>query len=229
MTRQRWAAGLALACAAGAALAQQGAKPAPVPAAAPVVAVVVPHWYIGGAIGQTILDLPDSAMPAPGATDSSLNKGRNQTGFKAFAGYRIHRNFAVEGAYADYGQFTVTRLVNAPAGGELKANVRIRGLSLDAVGILPFDNGFSFFGKLGGLYARSSASYSTSGAYTLPANTNTYPRSRELAFKYGIGLAYAVTQSASLRLEYEVAKKVGEENTVEGDLKALFAGLQYRF
>ncbi len=216
--------GLALACA-GAAQAQQQAAPKP----APVVAVAVPHWYIGGAIGQTIFDMPDDAVPAPGATDSTLNKGRNNTGYKAFAGYRLHRNFALEGAYADYGTFVATRSVAAPVSGDLTAKIRIRGWSLDMVGILPFNNGFSVFGKLGGLYARSSASYSTSGGYALPADTNTYPRSRELAFKYGIGLAYALTERASLRLEYEVAKKVGEENTVEGDLQALFAGLQYRF
>jgi glyoxylase-like metal-dependent hydrolase (beta-lactamase superfamily II) len=32
-----------------------------------------------------------------------------------------------------------------------------------------------------------------------------------------------------IRIEYEVVKKVGEENTVEGDVKALFAGVQLRF
>ena len=48
-----------------------------------------------------------------------------------------------------------------------------------------------------------------------------------VAGKYGIGLGYAVTEQVGLRMEYEVARHVGEE--IEGDMKALFFSLQYRF
>src|SRR6266850_6920309 len=61
--------------------------------------VVVPHWYGGAAVGQTILDLTDDALPAPGSTRSTINKGTNKAGYKLFGGYRTHRNFAVEAAY----------------------------------------------------------------------------------------------------------------------------------
>jgi opacity protein-like surface antigen len=187
--------------------------------------VVVPHWYGGLALGQTILDLPDDALPVAGT--STLNKGHNKHGYKVFAGHRLHRNFALEAAYVDYGQFAATRFVTDPAPGSLSATIHITGLSLEGVGILPFDSGFSLYAKLGALYAMTHTAYQPQGSVAAPANQS--PISRELTVKTGIGAGYALTERLSLRLEYEVAKKVGDETTVAADVKALFAGLQYRF
>lgn len=215
-----------LACVAGCAFAQReeaAKQPAPKP-----MLVVVPHWYGGGAIAQTILDLDNDALPASGSTASHINKGENKHGYKVFVGYRLHRNLALEGAYADYGEFEAMRLVTAPTVGTLKANIKIRGWSLEGLGILPFESGFSLFAKGGVLYAMTNTAYTNQGGtVALPANSN--PRSRELTIKTGIGATYAFTERLSVRLEYEVAKKVGEEQTVEGDVKALFGGFQYRF
>jgi hypothetical protein len=66
-------AGALLAAWAGAASAQQAAAP---------MEGVVPHWYGGMALGQTILDLTDEALPVAGT--STLNKGQNRTGYKFF-------------------------------------------------------------------------------------------------------------------------------------------------
>jgi opacity protein-like surface antigen len=215
------AAGVLLAAAATVACAQQAAAPAAVP----------PHLYGGAALGQTILDLPPEAVPvagtSSGAGTSSLNAGHSRKGYKAFAGYRLHRHFALELAYADYGEFAATRSLTAPANGSLKASVRISGWSLDGVGILPFDSGFSLYAKLGAIYALTNTTYTPQGSVAAPALPN--PKSRELTVKTGIGAGYAITERLGVRLEYEVVKKVGEENTVEGDVKALFAGVQLRF
>jgi OOP family OmpA-OmpF porin len=221
------AAGLLLLVAATVACAQQVAAPA---------ATVVPpslarHWYGGVALGQTIYDLPPDALPIAGTSSaagtSTLNAGHNRNGFKVFTGYRLHRNFALEAAYTDYGVFAATRFVSGSPDGRLKATMKITALSLEGVGILPFDSGFSLYAKLGALYARSDTTYSPEGGVAAPENVN--PTSREITVKTGIGAGYLLTERLSLRLEYEVAKKVGEENTVEADIKALFAGLQYRF
>jgi hypothetical protein len=206
----------------GAAAQEAKPKPAPVPG-------VAPHWYGGVAIGQTILDLTDDALPAPGATDSGLNKGQNRSGYKGFVGYRLHRHFALEGGYTDYGRFKATRTVNAPTQGDLIAEISIRGWSLDGIVVYPFANGFSVFAKGGGLYATTSTTYTTTGSYTLPAGSYRNSRSRELVAKYGIGGGYAFNDRVSLRLDYEIAKKVGEDTTIEGDVKGLFLGLQARF
>jgi OOP family OmpA-OmpF porin len=226
MRRLIVAAALTLAMS-GEAMAQ--AKPAAAESVPDFARVVVPHWYAGAAVGQTILDLADDALPAPGSTASTLNKGQNKAGYKLFGGYRLHRNFALEGAYADYGEFIAIRQVTAPTNGELSARIRVRALLGDAVATLPFNNGFSVFGKLGAAYWRTTTQYTTTGTYSLPAGTDHFPRSHGVSWKYGVGGAYAFTERVSLRLEYEVVKRVGEASTVEGDMKALFCGLQYRF
>jgi OOP family OmpA-OmpF porin len=218
------AAGVLLAAAATVACAQQAAAPAP-------AAAMPPHWYGGAALGQTIQDLPPEAVPIAGTSSaagtSTLNAGHNRSGFKVFTGYRLHRNFALEAAYTDYGVFAATRFVTGSPDGRLKASMKITGFSLEGVGILPFESGFSLYAKLGALYALSDTTYSPEGGVAGPDRRN--PTSRELTVKTGIGAGYLLTERLSLRLEYEVAKKVGEENTVEADIKALFAGLQYRF
>jgi opacity protein-like surface antigen len=222
------AAGVVLAAAATVACAQQAAAPA---AGVAPAAAVAPHWYGGVALGQTIYDLPPEAVPIAGTSSaagtSTLNAGHNRSGFKVFTGYRLHRNFALEGAYTDYGVFAATRFVTGSANGSLKASMKITALSLEGVGILPFDSGFSLYAKFGGLYAFSDTTYSPEGGVAGPANRN--PTSRELTVKTGIGAGYQLTERLGLRLEYEVAKKVGDDDTVEADIKALFAGLQYRF
>jgi len=207
-----------LACFAGGALAQS--KPAP-------VQVVVPHGYIGFGAGQTIFSIPDDALPAPGATASTLNSGQNRTGYRLFGGYRFHRNLSIETTATDYGKFTATREVTAPVTGNLIAQTRVTGASLDLVGWLPFDNGFSFLGKFGGMYAQTQTSYSTEGAYTLPPGTRTYVVNAKIVGRYGVGLAYAINDRTSLRMEYEVSHTVGKE--IQGELEALFFSLQVRF
>src|SRR3954463_14320809 len=202
----------------GAALAQT--KPAPVDLA-------VPHWYAGAAAGQTIFDVADDSVAAPGATQSTLNEGKNQTGYRLFGGYRLHRNVAIEAALTDYGKFDATREGEAPAGRGVAAQTRLRGGSLELLGILPFGAGFSLIGKAGGMLAFTDLEYKSAGAFTLPAGSKTSFTNTELVAKYGVGLGYAATERVGLRVEYEVAKKVGEE--VEGDMKALFFSVQYRF
>jgi hypothetical protein len=46
------------------------------------------------------------------------------------------------------------------------------GWSLEGVGILPFDSGFSVYAKLGGLYALTNTTYTTTGGVAAPANPN---------------------------------------------------------
>src|SRR5262245_40911709 len=73
------------------------ATPAPSKPAPARVEVVVPHGYVGLAAGQTIFSIQDDSLNAPGATQSTLNSGKNETGYRFFAGYRFHRNLSIEG------------------------------------------------------------------------------------------------------------------------------------
>jgi OOP family OmpA-OmpF porin len=207
---------LAITAAAGGAAAQS--KPS---------AALGPHWYAGVAGAQTIFDIQPDSVPAPGATDSTLNSGQNQTGWRVFAGRRLNPWFAFEGALTDYGRFHATRDVQAPVGGSVDADVRVRGASVDLLVMWPFESGFTAIGKVGGMYARTQTDYKVTGPYAFPPDKQTSATNGELVGKYGIGLGYALTERVTLKMEYEVARKVGEE--IEGDMKALFFSTQYRF
>jgi len=217
--RKAWAAALlapAITAAAGGAAAQSK------PAAAPE-----PHWYAGGAVAQTIFDILPDSVAAPGSTDSTLNSGQNQTGWRVFAGRRLNRWFALEGTLTDYGGFHATRDVQAPVAGSVDADVRVRGASLDLLVMWPFESGFIAIGRVGGMYARTQTDYKVTGPYAFPPDKQTSVSNGELVGKYGIGIGYALTERVTLKMEYEVARKVGEE--IEGDMKALFFSGQYRF
>ena len=215
--------GCAFTAAAGGAAAQ--AKPADTQAKP--AAALEPHWYAGGAAGQTIFDILPDSVAAPGSTASTLNSGQNRTGWRVFAGRRLNRWFALEGTLTDYGRFRATREVQAPLAGSVDADVRVRGASLDLLAMWPFESGFSAIGKIGGMYARTQTDYKVTGPYAFPPDQKTSATNGELVGKYGIGIGYTLTERVMLKMEYEVARKVGEE--IEGDMKALFFSAQYRF
>jgi OOP family OmpA-OmpF porin len=203
------------------------AQTTPAPAKPAPVEVIVPHGYVGLGAARTLFSVNDDAVKAPGATESTLNSGHNEWGYRFFAGYRFHRNVSIEAGLTDFGKFTTTREITQPVTGNLVGQTRVQGASLDLVGWLPFKNGFSFIGKIGGMYANTQTYYYTDGNYTLPPGSKNYVRNSEFVARYGLGLAYAVSERVTLRAEYEVSPKVGEE--IEGDLKAGFVSVQVRF
>ena len=79
-------------------------------------------WYIGAHIGQADVD--------------EIND--EDTSFKILGGYQINKNFAVEGAYIDFGKTSVSGI-------EFKANA----WEAVAVGILPIGDRFGIYGKAG--------------------------------------------------------------------------------
>jgi opacity protein-like surface antigen len=182
------------------------------------------YWYLGASAGQTIIDLHDDAVPIAGNPPSTLNKGGSSTGFRLFLGYRLARHFALEGSYLKSGGMQATRTANA--GGTMSAALRVTGWSVEGLGIVPFANGVSVFGKLGGVRATTEATYSANGV-AAPADAN--PRYMKNSFKYGIGAFYDLSEHFSLRADYEIVKNVGNSATGQADVKFLSAGVLYRF
>jgi OOP family OmpA-OmpF porin len=183
-------------------------------------------WYGGAAVGPTRAKIDDpkitSTLLGAGLTPTISDRNRDH-GFKLFGGYQINRNFALEGSYFDLGQFGFTATTVPP--GSLRGDIRLKGLALDGLGILPLASGFSVFGRLGLNYAQARDQFATTGAVSL-ANLN--PSKSQVNWKYGVGLMYALNESLSIRLEterYRVNDAVGNRGHV--DLVSL--GLLYRF
>ena len=181
-------------------------------------------WYIGGNIGQSRAKIDDANITRylPGTVSiSDDNKGN---AFKLFGGYQFNKNFAVEGGYFNLGEFGYTA-TTVPAG-TLNGKIKLQGLNLDAVGMLPLADKFSVFGRLGLQYAQAKDNFSSTGVVINPTNPN--PSKNALNYKAGVGAQYDFTQSLGMRAEaerYRINDAIG--NT--GDINMYSLGLVYRF
>lgn len=184
-------------------------------------------WYAGANVGQSRAKIDDERISrnllGSGFTSISINDDDRDTGYKIFGGYQFNKNFALEGGYFDLGKFGFTA-TTVPAG-ELNGNIKLKGLNLDAVGILPITEKFSAFGRVGVNYAEAKDSFTGTGAVRV---TNPNPSKRDTNYKFGLGVQYALTESLAVRAEverYRINDAVGNK----GDIDLISAGLVYRF
>jgi len=184
-------------------------------------------WYGGANVGRSAATIDDarinSGLLSGGFTSSTIVDDDRSTGYKIFGGYQVNKNFAVEGGYFDLGHFGYTA-TTVPAG-TLNGNIKLRGLNLDLVGIVPLTEKFSAFGRAGLNYAQARDSFSGTGAVQV-GNPN--PRKNDTNYKLGLGLQYALNESLAVRAEaerYRVNDAIGNKGHVD-----LFSvGLVYRF
>jgi OOP family OmpA-OmpF porin len=185
-------------------------------------------WYVGGNMGQSRSRIDDAriiiGLLGAGFATASITDNNRDTGYKFFGGYQINKNFAFEAGYFDLGKssFIATTL---PAG-SLSGNIKLNGLNLDAVGILPISEKFSVLGRVGLAYAQAKDNFNSTPAVVIPTNPN--PNQNGTNFKYGLGLQYNISQSLGIRAEaerYRVNDAVGNK----GDIDLISVGLVYRF
>ena len=184
-------------------------------------------WYVGANVGQSKAKIDDvritNSILGAGFTSVSLTDDDRDTGYKIFGGYQFNKNFALEGGYFDLGKFGYTA-TTLPAG-TLNGNIKLKGLNLDAVGILPITDKFSAFGRVGVNYAQAKDSFTGTGAVSV---LNPNPSKNDTNYKYGLGLQYAFTESLAVRAEaerYRIDDAVGNK----GDIDLISVGLIYRF
>lgn len=200
-----------------------------------VLAADLTGWYGGIGAGQSKFKDADSGnqfesdLAASGITASGTSVDDKDTGWKLFAGYQFHKNFALEGAFIDLGKASLNTTVTAvngspvtpmPMSGSFKAK---NGFYLDAVGILPIYDNFSFFGKVGAYSIDAELSASALGATA--SNSE-----RKSDLTYGLGLNYNITKNVGIRGEWERFRKVGDTNkTGQTDIDLLSIGVVYKF
>ena len=184
-------------------------------------------WYIGANVGQSTAEIDEDNITGNledgGFTVTDFSKDESDTGYKLFGGYQFNEHFALEGGYFDLGEFGYTA-TTLPAG-TLSGNIAVSGLNIDAVGILPFTEKFSAFGRIGLLYAKAEDFFEGTGAVIVLD-----PEASEsgASYKYGVGLQYDFTESFGMRLEserYRIDDAVGSD----GDIDLLSLGVVFRF
>ncbi len=184
-------------------------------------------WYVGANVGQSRAKIDDaritSGLLGNGFTTTAIADDDRDTGYKIFGGYQFNKNFALEGGYFDLGEFGFTA-TTLPAG-TLSGNIKLKGLNLDVVGILPITEKFSAFGRVGVNYAEAKDSFTGTGLVNV---LNPNPSKRDTNYKFGAGLQYAFTDSLAMRAEaerYRIDDAVGNK----GDIDLVSVGLVYRF
>ena len=184
-------------------------------------------WYGGANVGRSAATIDDARIDAGllsgGFTSSAIVDDDRSTGYKVFGGYQLNKNFAIEGGYFDLGKFGYTA-TTVPAG-TLNGTIKLRGLNLDLVGIVPFTEKFSAFGRVGLNYGQARDSFTGTGAVHV---TNPNPSKYGTNYKFGVGLQYAFTDALAMRAEaerYRVDDAVGNK----GHIDLVSVGLIYRF
>lgn len=157
--------------------------------------------YVGLNLGQADYDLPCTA----GFSCDDSNKA-----FKLYTGGMFNENFGLELAYLQAGEAE-------RAGGEIKA----RGLNLSLIGVLPFNETFEVFGKIGATYGwtRTTAS-ALSGAAT--------GKEEGAGPSYGLGLNIFFTPNWGAVVEWE-RQEFEFAGDREEDIELTTVGVKYRF
>ena len=195
--------------------------------ASPLAAADGSGWYGGFNIGQSRANIDDARntgnLLGAAFTTTSITDEERDTGYKLFGGYKFNRNFAVEGGYFDPGKyrFTATTLST----GTLSGNYKLKGLNLDAVGILPVTEKFSAFGRIGLNYAEAKDSFSGTG---LVAVLDPNPGKRDTNYKLGLGLQYDFSESLGMNFKAE-RYRINDAAGTRGEVDLFSAGLIYRF
>ncbi|MGH8492109.1 MAG: outer membrane beta-barrel protein [Moraxellaceae bacterium] len=125
-------------------------------------------WYIGGNIGHSKATIDDgriaNSLQGAGFSSIAISDDDHDMGFKLLGGYQFNPYFSLEGGYFDLGEFGYT--ANVQPTGALSGNLQLKGVSLDAVGMLPLTKKLSLLGRIGANYTNADTSYAGSGAVT---------------------------------------------------------------
>lgn len=199
-------------------------------------------FYVYGSVGQSDIGLEkgnldgflSKGLTNAGATNlsSSSSVDNTDTGYKLGVGYQFTPYVAVEGGYVDLGKTKYSYNATAAQGtATASGEVKISGVNLSVVGILPVGADFNLFGKVGVLVGQAKASYG--GTVNAPGigawGAGTSGTKNQSAATYGIGASYNLTKEISLRAEYEWFDIKGIPATGDPDAKLFSLGVAYKF
>jgi len=156
-------------------------------------------------------------------------------GYQAMFGYRFYRFFSVELGLAQFGSLKSTARGDLDFGdgdGFLPTSVSYTftagGPVISALGILPLNEKFEVFGRLGYLFSSTEREFSARVDGESAGSGSTKGDSQNVV--YGIGFAWNINQVYSIRGEFQKLDGLGEESsTGEEDLTVIGLGLIVRF
>lgn len=186
---------------------------------------IEPGWYGGVDLGRSRLGMSggdfDSALSRQGISSSS-SSDRGDTAYGVNAGYRFHRNFALEGAYAHLGEFGYSATT---ATDTIQGTYKANAYSLSAVGIMPLQDNWSVYGKAGLAHTRAElGASSASGATAVSGSSHS-----ENGLLVGAGVSYDFTRTLFAKGGWDRYTRVGNDDTGKGAVDVFSVGIGARF
>ena len=153
-------------------------------------------------------------------------------GYQATFGYRFHRFFSFELGLVQYGEMISKANAELDLGdGFVPAKVslgyRVGGVLFSAIGVLPINDKFEVYARLGYLFASSEREFisKVEGQQTLGGSAKGDSQDPV----YGLGVGWNINQVYTIRAEYQKVDEVGSSNTGSEDLVNYSLGLIVRF
>lgn len=180
-------------------------------------------FYVGFNLGQASYDvtLSDLSVFDDGSISSaSIDDG--DTSFSLTLGYQLTPNIALEGGFIDLGELTAnansdgTGFLFAP--GPVNFKVAVDGLFFDVKGLLPLNEQFSLYGKLGLLKWSEEGTLSDSTGSLSGDDDGT-------DIFFGVGASFNINHNISINADYSRYKVDEDEDNVD----VLSVGIQYGF
>lgn len=197
-----------------------------------IFAVAIPaqaQVYVGAGAGvsQGKFKNSDFSLNDPQISESNDESG---TAYKLVAGYQFNSYFAVEGGYTNLGKFNYGYTgVGALAGDTGKVSYKADAWHASVVGILPFAERFSLFGKLGIAATNAKGSFNINAPAFGLVGSGSERKSRTNAL-LGVGLGYDLSKNINLRAEYEDYGRLGNESDTGRVSASVWSlGLNYKF
>jgi OOP family OmpA-OmpF porin len=166
-------------------------------------------WYIGAGAGGTKFRTACDGFTGPGSCDD------NGFYWKVFGGYQFNRYFGFELGYMDFGK--AERQTTGVGTDTFEAT----GFDVNFVVTVPVTQGFAFFGKIGTYRWDVDRVITGTGAATSDATGTD--------MTYGLGARYNVSQSISVRAEWQRYFSMGDAFTGGFDVDAYLLGIAIKF
>lgn len=139
-----------------------------------------------------------------------------ETGYGAFAGYKINQNIAIEAGFRRLADGKIS-YYDSFYDVDVQEKAKFDQSSISVIGTLPLSSGFSLFGRLG--YNHIKMKYTATASSGRFSASESYSESESRAL-YGAGLSYDFSPAVSARLEVQKP---------HGDVTTLAAGVSFNF
>lgn len=178
------------------------------------------------------LELADTFNGVP-TQNLAIGTDDTDLSYAAQFGYRFTRYLALEFSLAQYGDLRSHARANIDLGNGfvpvgIDLTFHIGGPKVSAIGILPVNDKFEFYGQVGVLFATSEREFLVKVNGSTDSFGSAKADSTELAL--GVGAAWHVNQMYTIRAQYERLSDVGDEQrTGTEEVGTASLGLIVRF